>query len=257
MTGANESTAETRSERGEWEELGRIDPLWAILSDPEKHDGQWDLDDFMASGRREATALMERATALGYPSQRTAALDFGCGVGRVTQALATYFDRCVGVDVAVSMVERATELARDAANCSFVVNTADDLRMFGNGTFNFVYSSLVLQHVGSSAHARRYIAEFVRVLRPGGLGVFQVPSHIPLRYRLQPRRRLYRWLRRTGLPATFLQRRLRLYPISMLAIAETEVTGLLNAHGAMLISADASVDKAFAIESRTYWFTLR
>lgn len=45
---------------------------------------------------------------------------------------------------------------------------------------------------------RAYIAEFARVLVPGGLLAFQLPSEMPLIYRVMSRKRLYRVARALG-----------------------------------------------------------
>src|SRR3954454_19384309 len=95
-----------------WEALGEQDALWAILSVPEKRGGGWDLDAFFETGRREVADLMALAERLERPVARAAALDFGCGVGRVTQALAEHFETVTGVDVAESMVREARRLNR-------------------------------------------------------------------------------------------------------------------------------------------------
>lgn len=50
---------------------------------------------------------MECAATLGHPRERGVALDFGCGVGRLTRALAAFFDRATGVDISSSMIEEA------------------------------------------------------------------------------------------------------------------------------------------------------
>ena len=55
---------------------------------------------------------------------------------------------------------------------------------------------IVLQHVPDREAIESYVREFCRVLRPGGLAVFPLPSHIPAIFRLQWRRRLYLGLRR-------------------------------------------------------------
>jgi ubiquinone/menaquinone biosynthesis C-methylase UbiE len=106
---------------------------------------------------------------------RTCALDFGCGIGRLTRPLAVHFARVIGVDVAESMIRRASELNSDVPNCEFVLNTRADLALFTSGSVDFVYSYIVLQHM-ERAYAERYIREFVRLLSPQGLAVFQVPS---------------------------------------------------------------------------------
>ena len=90
-----------------WDEFGKTDPLWAILTNPGRKGGKWTPEEFFASGRGEIAAIMNRAEALGFPVRREAALDFGCGVGRLTQALCAWFERCCGVDIAPSMIELA------------------------------------------------------------------------------------------------------------------------------------------------------
>jgi SAM-dependent methyltransferase len=59
--------------------------------------------------------------------------------------------------------------------CEFVVNRRPDLQQFSSGSFDLVHSCLVLQHMPADI-ALRYIAEFLRVSRPGGLVVFQLPA---------------------------------------------------------------------------------
>ena len=49
---------------------------------------------------REVEALFDTIARLGVDVGRERALDFGCGVGRVTQALCEYFTECTGIDIA-------------------------------------------------------------------------------------------------------------------------------------------------------------
>lgn len=157
-----------------WEAFGEQDPLWAVLSAPGTTSGRWDIEDFFASGERYVRSLFDQMRALGLAVPSGRALDFGCGVGRLTRALTAYFDECVGVDVAESMIDRARGFD-EAGDCRFIVNRSSDLALFDSNSFHFVGSFLVLQHM-SEELAKRYIAEFVRVLLPGGLGAFQIPS---------------------------------------------------------------------------------
>jgi SAM-dependent methyltransferase len=239
----------------DWDELAAVDPLYAILSDPTKRGGRWDTDEFLATGVREVESLLEKAGRLGYPTRRSAALDFGCGVGRIARALAGRFDSCVGVDISQTMIDRAQSLNADVPNCSFWVNSTPDLRAFEGQTFDLVYSALVLQHMRSRIEIERFLAEFVRVLAPSGLLVFQLPSWIPLRQRLQPRRRAYPLLRAIGFQASFLQNRLGIYPIQMTAVGLQRITDLLASCGAKVLDVEATMISPFGIESRTYWAT--
>ncbi len=62
----------------DWEELASIDPLWAVLTHPDKKFGKWDTDEFFLTGEVEIGRVMDSATRLGYPKGRKLCLDFGC-----------------------------------------------------------------------------------------------------------------------------------------------------------------------------------
>jgi SAM-dependent methyltransferase len=241
-------------QRRDWDDMGDLDPLWAILSYDDKRSGRWDVDEFFASGRTEIDGLMERAGELAHPRSRGAALDFGCGAGRLTRALAEHFDRAVGVDISTQMVEHARRLNAEIANTEFVANEHSDLRRFGDGEFDLVYTRLVLQHVPSAPAILGYVGEFVRVLAPGGLLAFQLPTHIPLRHRLQPRPRLYGALRRVGLSRDTLYRRLQLNPIRMSFVPADAVEAVLARQGGRVLRADVR-QVTGDVTSSTYYVT--
>jgi SAM-dependent methyltransferase len=215
----------------EWEELASVDPLWAILTGPERRGGQWELAEFFDTGEAEISEVLKVADDLGEPVRRERALDFGCGVGRLSRPLAERFRECVGIDIAEGMVNLARDLNDDLPNCRFVVNVAPDLALFDDDSFDFVYSALVLQHMPSPEMVEQYVGEFLRVLRPGGLAVFQALSHIPLALRLQPRRRVYAFLRTLGLSEQLLLMRMKLTPARGLAVPEPRMRGFIEDHG--------------------------
>jgi SAM-dependent methyltransferase len=158
-----------------WSTLGAADPLWAVCVDQDRRRGSWDLGEFMASGRAEVATAMDRLGQLGVSPGRIAALDFGCGVGRLTAALADHFDTVTGLDIAEPMLARARALLAGTRGCAFVRNDEPDLRIFADHSFDLVYSSLVLQHMPRPV-AANYLREFVRVVRPGGAVVVVVPE---------------------------------------------------------------------------------
>ena len=160
-----------------WDEFARYDPLWAILSDPTKAGRQWDLPRFLETGRREISLLFYQLRALGLAVERQAALDFGCGVGRLSQPLAAYFEQVVGVDVSAEMVRLANAINQHPDRVRYVCNVRDDLGIFPSDEFSFIYSNVVLQHIVPE-RALLYLAEMIRVLAPDGLLVFQLPSHL-------------------------------------------------------------------------------
>ncbi len=159
-----------------WNEFGKRDPLWAILSSPQKRNRRWELAEFFKTGEDEIAQVMASVDQQGIARPTKRALDFGCGVGRLTQALCGYFDQCCGVDIAETMIDLARKYNRHGAKCQYFLNDRDDLAIFETGSFDFIYSNIVLQHI-SPEYSRNYIKEFMRILEPGGLLIFQIPSH--------------------------------------------------------------------------------
>ena len=160
-----------------WESLARHDPLWAVLSDPTRKGRKWDLPSFLETGRREISTLFYLLEDLKIAVDGRRALDFGCGVGRVTQALAEHFEQVIGVDISETMVRLAGRLNRHGDRVRYVLNQTDDLAVFPDPEFSFIYTNIVLQHIPPPP-AWKYLAEFWRVLAPGGLLIFQLPSHL-------------------------------------------------------------------------------
>lgn len=236
-----------------WEDLGNLDPCWAILSEPGTRYGGWNLEKFFDTGKAEISDVMSAARSFGLPEQKDWALDFGCGVGRVTRPLASYFRHVVGVDISQTMVRQAGRMNQQA-NCEFIVNGSESLP-FRSGQFDFIYTAIVLQHITKQEAIRQYIAEFMRILKPGGLLVMQLPSHIPLRRRLQARRRLYSWLRVAGVSERILYTRLRLHPIPMNFLPEADVTSIVNSAAGRILDARSDQRAGPHITSRTYFAT--
>ena len=245
----------------QWNTLAQRDALGAVLTLP-RAAPEWDVGDFFETGRADVTRLMagiaRRAPALA--SRR--ALDFGCGVGRLTQALADHFADVRGIDVAESMIARARQENRSPARCHFEVNRRPHLRRFKSGTFDLVYSRLVLQHIPPHL-VSRYIPELVRVLAPGGLLVFQLPAVIS-----DPRRSFceapVRGRLRRGLPQRVVQayRRVK-YPLlqppaaemDMFGMARDAVVQLVEGSGARILATTPDDSHGTNTPGFEYWVT--
>ncbi|WP_369974479.1 class I SAM-dependent methyltransferase [Nocardiopsis sp. FIRDI 009] len=161
--------------RRDWTRLGSTEPLWAVCVDPAKRDGGWDDDEFLASGAAEIAPAIARLRELGIHPDTRRVLDFGCGAGRLSNALAAHFDRVVGVDISAPMLAEARRLDRSGGRISFELNERPDLSAFEDDSFDLVYTDLVLQHLPPDL-ADGYLREFARVVRPGGAMVIGVPE---------------------------------------------------------------------------------
>jgi|tagenome__1003787_1003787.scaffolds.fasta_scaffold20592097_2 SAM-dependent methyltransferase len=176
--------------RRDWERWGQQDPLFAVYTKPGTESGGWDVTEFLASGQETVDDLVGQLTAAGVELPVGSALDFGCGVGRLTSALTRHFDDVHGVDISEPMVAEARELAtRLDRQPTYHVNHQPNLRLFADGRFAFVLSIVVLQHMPQEI-ALGYVREFLRVLRPGGIAVFQIPEAHGAPERLLDERRL-------------------------------------------------------------------
>jgi SAM-dependent methyltransferase len=161
--------------RRTWSVLGEDDPLWAILSDADKRGGRWDVDAFFAAGEGEIAALDTFCSSLMLPAARRLALDFGCGVGRLSRALASRYAQVIGVDISPSMLAQARTLHAQVDNVRFVENATTQLGFIADATVDLIYSVITLHHNPAPLQLA-YLAEFLRVLAPGGVAVFQIAT---------------------------------------------------------------------------------
>lgn len=155
-----------------WDYFAKTNPFGAILTG--EHD-----EEFFQSGINEVNSVMGYIDSLSLSkklSMRTA-LDFGCGVGRLTQPLSRYFHEVYGVDIAPKYISLAEEYNKYPNKCKYYLNKKDDLEIFENNSFDLIYSNIVLQHM-KPKYSKKYITEFLRVLAPGGLLIFQLSSEI-------------------------------------------------------------------------------
>lgn len=240
-----------RALRRHWNEFGRSDPLWAILTVPDKKGRRWSVDEFLQTGRDEIAALIAYLDGRGLAARRRLALDFGCGAGRLTYALAGYFDRVIGVDIAPSMIEAARALHGEASlagarseRVEFHVNSTSRLESVESGSIDLVYTRLVLQHI-APRYIREYLAEFVRALRPGGVLVFQLPAEdaVPI-----AGHGLKALLPRWAILAVRTVRRLREFPrMEIHGLRRAEVERLLADLGAPVV--DVVDDRAHGADT--------
>jgi ubiquinone/menaquinone biosynthesis C-methylase UbiE len=188
------------------------------------------------------------------------AFDFGCVIVRLTQALSQEFDIVYGVDIAPTMIERAKQVNRFGERCRYVLNAQDDLQVFDDNSFDFIYTYIVLQHMPPDLMLR-YLQEFIRILRPKGVLIFQVPlqrleqdekknylSSLPKYHPARVTNKLkgvmvghditdrYYKLRRLGFSKIWLYKAFGLRPeIQMHTLSEDVITKFILAQGATIV----------------------
>ena len=167
--------------RRDWDERARENALYYVATG----DRDWSQEEFFRSGRQtvEEFVLSDMLNICrGRDPKKFKVLEIGCGVGRVTQALAEVFGEVCAVDVSPVMVEKAREYLGVSDKVSLFVNNGKDLQVLGYRRFDFAFSHLTFQHVPSKAIIASYIAEASRLLHPGALFKFDVQGHGPLRH---------------------------------------------------------------------------
>ena len=157
-----------------WEGLAQNDAMWSILTDKSKKGEKWNLEEFFASGKQEIDSTFKLLEKKGISvTKNSRAIDFGCGAGRLTQALSDHFNKVTGVDVSETMIGLANQ-ANQHQNVSFKHNLTGDLSWIESNSVSFVITYIVIQHI-PFPQSLNFISEFTRILEPGGLLVFQVP----------------------------------------------------------------------------------
>lgn len=165
--------------RALWDAHAQTDPLWAVLSDPAKKGGRWTLQEFMKNGEREIALLMRTLAELRLPVAQAPVLDFGCGVGRLTQALGRRFGDVTGADISPQMIALARRVNQYPDRVRYMCTSDTPIDTLPGRSFGFIYSNIVLQHIAPDVSVR-ILGAFLRLLDAGGLLVFQLPSHQPL-----------------------------------------------------------------------------
>jgi SAM-dependent methyltransferase len=127
-------TATDRATR-DWNTLGETEPFFAVLTEERflrERMSDADREAFFASGEADVATIFD---LIDFAPK--SALDFGCGVGRLTRALAKRVDRVAGVDAAESMLRLARENVPNASFSSTIPNERFDL----------IVSLIVFQHI--------------------------------------------------------------------------------------------------------------
>ena len=181
--------------RSYWDEAARSNALWYV--DTSLSFEHPDVQRFIETGRQIVADALDHAPVA--PAESHLAIEIGSGLGRVCLALADRFDRVIGVDVSPEMITRANELAADP-RVSYQLGSGSSLQPIPDESADLVLSFAVFQHIPRVSIIAGYIAEAARVLRPGGVLVFQW-NNTPGAYRWIARRVLLSFLQSTGLRA--------------------------------------------------------
>jgi SAM-dependent methyltransferase len=152
-----------RDTDADWREIGATYPFWGVLTAPEYRAAEMApevLARFYETGREHIGSVADRLQRLtGAPLKVGSALDFGCGAGRLAEAMTAYADQVTGIDVSPGMIEQAR---RHGGGRVTYAGTLPD------GTFDWINSFIVFQHIPPE-RGLKLLRDLLDRLAPGGL----------------------------------------------------------------------------------------
>ncbi len=163
--------------RDDWEQRARQDPFYYV---PFVEHGK-SREAFLATAAKSIHCFEAELVRLADGDPRSKrALEIGCGPGRLMLPMSRHFGEIHGVDISPEMIKLARETLRAVPGAHVHVTPESDLRMFESGSFDFVYSYAVFQHIPSRAVVLNYLREIARVLKPAGISCCQLRGAPPL-----------------------------------------------------------------------------
>jgi 2-polyprenyl-3-methyl-5-hydroxy-6-metoxy-1,4-benzoquinol methylase len=160
-----------------WEEWGRRDPYFGVITDPKFRRSEMDdhvKREFFESGESHAHGVLTTIRRYIDPefAPRTV-LDFGCGVGRLLIPFAKVADEAVGLDVSSSMLQEAQRNCDEHGLRNVRRLDSDDSLSTLTGTFDLIHSCIVFQHIPAE-RGRAIFSKLLQHLRPGGVGAIHL-----------------------------------------------------------------------------------
>jgi len=160
----------------DWKTFGEQDPYFGVLSDPKYIGGTLSEPlrrDFFRSGDDHVRKLIQVLEDGFGDIARGSALDFGCGVGRITQALAKEFDAVVGLDISPGMLAEARRNAQVSGFANVTYAPSSDPDYLQPASHDLVHSYIVLQHI-PVATGEAIVEQLIAAVKPGGIGALHM-----------------------------------------------------------------------------------
>lgn len=156
--------------RRDWDERARHDAFFYIAS----WRRDWDQVSFFESGEQDYLRFVHPILQkLRFEPTSKSMAELGCGAGRMTRSFALRFGSVIAVDISSEMQARARDYLHSLPNIQWVLSDGESLAGVPSASVDFVFSYLVLQHMPTRELVCGSIREMMRILRPGGVFLFQ------------------------------------------------------------------------------------
>ena len=104
-------------------------------------------------------------------SKEKYALDFGCGPGRMINRMSKLFKRVDGVDISENLLIESKQQHPDS---NFYISSGKDTGSAPNDTYDFVYSTIAMQHIAVHSIRMDILKRIHKILKPGGVATIQM-----------------------------------------------------------------------------------
>jgi SAM-dependent methyltransferase len=192
----------------QWDKWAKDDPYRGVLGVDTQSLSDEDVKSaFFESGERHIAYVLDLVdTFLGGTDKSSAALDFGCGVGRLLRPLASRFDKVTGIDISPQMLEIARSNLAEFKNVDLATNL--DAFTEAGQSFGLVHSYIVLQHIRPK-QGEPIIKQLVDLVADGGIFALHVTTgdSNPVRSRMN-------WIRYRFPPAHWAYNAARKRPVN-------------------------------------------
>jgi SAM-dependent methyltransferase len=150
-----------------WDEKARENPYWYVSS-AGPYEGR-NLAEFWASGPKIWNDL--KSASRYQPKPGDTIVEVGCGVGRLTRAMAPEVGKVFAFDLSAEMLVIARKSV-EADNASFHRAETPALAEIADASVEAFVAYCVFQHLPDLGVLQGYLNTAARVLKPGGMLIF-------------------------------------------------------------------------------------
>lgn len=228
-----------------WRRLGAEEPYFGVLTSEKFRRNNFNdalKEEFLQTGEKHVEeALAQSKRVFGDGLRLGRALDFGCGVGRLTMPLARRFEGVTAVDISPAMIEEARKNCseRGIENVTFVLS--DDRLSQVEGAYDFINAYIVFEHI-EAGRGLRLIGLLLGLLAPGGVAAIDLCT----KRHESAVRRVAVWLKKRFVPLHYLHNLARGRPMNepLIQVNAYDVNAVLS------LALDAGMHESFVTLKR-------